>query len=402
MASRRTNGRPGQETDDPLAEQVIRHFPHGIVVVDRRGAVVSANAEARVLLDGRPDGDLRTSTCCELLGCGQEGPLADLCITEVAMEYGGRLPEMRLDLPSGRSTVWVTAARLGSHDRVVLEVRRGDPQDRRRRTEPHWSGPAELRIFALGRTRLESREGPMGGAWLEQRAGQLLKLLVCERGRAVPAEAIAATLWPRGGRRGVGSVRQGVHELRSRLEPDRPSRAPSSFVVSRQGGYALDKSRVRIDADEFERRVEAGLGAHSAGDHATAEKELREGLELYEGDLFAEDPYADWAAMERDRLRDLAVRALRVSGERALREGKLAVAALHFHRLTEIEPYDLATHRRLIELCLREGRRGEAHRRYTALRVKMMRDFGESLDFEFTDLAAPASDQLRLDLRGRR
>lgn len=397
MASPPTHGRPRQETDDPLATQVVRHFPHGLLVVDRDGAVVAANAEARILLGRQPDGDLGEATCCELFGCGREGLLADLCITEIAMECGEQLPEMRVDLPGERSAVWITAARLGSHDRVVLEVRRGDPRDRRRRTEPHWSGSAELRIAALGRTRVESREGPIGGAWLEQRAGQLLKFLVCERHRAVPGDAIAAALWPRAGRRGIGSVRQSVHELRSRLEPARPPRAPSSFVVSRQGGYAFDRTRVRIDVDEFERHIEAGLAADSAGDHAFALKELREGLALYEGDLFAEDPYADWAALERDRVRDLAVSALRVSGERSLREGQLGVAALHFRRLAEIEPHDAATHRRLIEICLSEGRHSEAHRRYTALRARMMRDFGESLDFELRDLAHPQWAQARLD-----
>jgi DNA-binding SARP family transcriptional activator len=396
MASRATQGRAEQETDGPLATQVIRHFPHGILVVDLDGTVLAANRKACSALDEGRGCDLRGMTCCELLGCGSDGPLAGLCITEVATEYGKQLPEMRLDLPSGRSAVWVTAARLGSESQVVLEVRRGDRQDRRQRTVPHWTGGSQLRIAALGRTRLESKEGPMGGAWLEQRAGQILKLLVCERHRVVPAEAIAAILWPRAGRRGVASVRQSVHELRARLEPNRPKRAPSSFVVSRQGGYALDRSRVHIDVDDFERQVAAGLRAFSAGDQASAAKQLRAALQLYEGDLFAEDPYAEWAMEERDRLRDLVVRALRVLGELALHQGKLAPAALYFRRLTEIEPYDLTTQRRLIEVWIREGRHSEAERRYTALRMKMMRDFGRNIDFEFAELLQPESDQLPL------
>ena len=76
-------------------------------------------------------------------------------------------------------------------------------------------------------------------------------------------------------------------------------------------------------------------------------------------------------------------------------EGKLAVAALHFRSLTDMDPYDLGGQRRLIELCLREGRRSEAQRRYAALRVKMMREFGEALDFDFTDLLQPGA-QLRM------
>jgi DNA-binding SARP family transcriptional activator len=398
MASRQTPRRPGQEADGHLASEVFRLFPHGILVLDDNGCVVAANGEAGGLLDpgSGPEADLSGRSCCELLGCGGEGPLAESCLTEVAMEYGERLPEMRLDLPSGLGAAWVTAARLGAHPQVVLEVRPGDLHDRRRRTEPHWTGAPELRISALGRTRVESKEGSIGGAWLEQRPGQILKLLVCERHRVVPAEAIAEAIWPGAGPRSIANLRQCIHELRDRLEPDRPRRTPSSFVVLRQGGYVLDRRRIRIDADDFERHVEEGLKRFSDGDAVSAVRALRKATELYEGDLFAEDPYAEWASMERDRLRDLAVRALRVLGEEALSAGKLAVAAMHLRKLADLEPYDVAIQRRLIEVFVREGRRSEAHRRYTALQMRMQRDFGEELDFHFGELTHPSSGQLRL------
>jgi DNA-binding SARP family transcriptional activator len=383
----------------PLAQKLFRLFPYGIVVLDGRGGILAANAEAREVLIGQPDEEGVPLTCCGLLGCGaDEGPLAGACIATLVMKGEGRLPEMRLDLPAGRGTAWVTAARLGDEgSQFVLQVRHGDPNDRRRRTEPHWRGSAELHIRALGRTRIESREGPIGGAWLEQRPGQVLKLLVCERHRVVPAEAIAAAIWPEAGPSALGNVRHFVHELRDRLEPGRPKRAPSSFVVSRQGGYTLDRSRVRVDADEFERCMRSGLDGFAGGEVAAATEVLGAGLALYEGDLFAEDPYAVWAIPERDRLRDLAGRGLRVLAELEVRSGDLAAAALHVRRLAELEPYDTAIQRRLIELCLRQGRRSEAYRRYSALRMRMLHDFGEELDFEFTDLAREEPLQLTLE-----
>ena len=371
-----------------LAREVFRLFPYGILVVDRRGAVLAANTEAREMLIDQPDEEGIPLTCCGLLGCGAEkGPLADACIAELAALNGSRLPEMRVDLPGSRGAVWVTAARLDEEGtQIVLQVRPGDTRDRRRRTQPHWRGTAELRIGALGRTRVESREGPIGGAWLEQRPGQILKLLVCERHRVVPAEAIAGAIWPEAGPSALGSVRHFVHQLRDRLEPGRPKRAPSSFVVSRQGGYTLDRARVRIDADDFERQVRAGLEAFAGGDTAGAVDGLRAGLALYEGDLFAEDPYVVWAIPERDRLRDLAGRALRVLAEIELSAGDLAAADVYVRRLAELEPYDTTIQRRLIEVCLRQGRRSEAYRRYSALRMRMLHDFGEELDFQFTEV----------------
>src|SRR3712207_4915109 len=136
-------------------------------------------------------------TCCELFGCRRPGsPLAGGCLTELALESEGPLPEIRLDLgdESPTGAVWVTAAALrGDWTRVVVHLRAGDPHDRRRRTAPHWTADAQLHIVALGRTRVYSNEGALGGAWLNHRPGQLLKYLICQRHRPgiVHAEEIA-------------------------------------------------------------------------------------------------------------------------------------------------------------------------------------------------------------------
>jgi DNA-binding SARP family transcriptional activator len=212
----------------------------------------------------------------------------------------------------------------------------------------------------------------------------------------VTVEEIAAAIWPHAGPRGLNSVRHFVHELRDRLEPDRPKRVPSSFVVARGGGYELDRARVRIDADEFEQAVKSGTAAFTRGETANAAAHLERGLALYGGDLFAEDPYEEWAADERGRLRDLAVRGLRMLAELRLRAGDLESSHEQLQRLVELEPYDVKMQRELIRICLRLERRSEARRRYTSLRMRLFREFGEELDFDLADLAANGESQLRL------
>ena len=101
--------------------------------------------------------------------------------------------------------------------------------------------------------------------WLGHRPGQLLKYLVCERGRVVPLEELLEVFWPHAGRAGASSVRQAIHTLRDRLEPDRPRGKPSGYVVARAGGYELAPGRVAIDADDFEARARAGLEALQRG-----------------------------------------------------------------------------------------------------------------------------------------
>ena len=52
------------------------------------------------------------------------------------------------------------------------------------RRRPAHGGPPRLRVRALGRTRLETAARPSAGEWLGHRPGQVLKYLICERGRS--------------------------------------------------------------------------------------------------------------------------------------------------------------------------------------------------------------------------
>ena len=387
------SGANGQRTQ--LALGVFEGYPYGILVIGRDGAVLAHNPAAQRLLGeqaGRLDDD-RPRVACDLLCCRCEtSPLANLCLFERAAQSEEPLPEIRIDLPpgSGAPAVWVTAARLApDDDLVVAELRPGQASDRRRRTVPHWTDRPQLRIYTLGRTRVESVEGPIEGRWLENRPGQVLKYLVAERRRMVYADEIAERVWPNGQARRLEGIRYFVHCLRDSLEPNRRPRGASSFVVSRPGGYALDADAVWVDADHFELEVSAGLALVRA-DPGAARERLEQGLALYGGDFLADQPYAEWAFAERDRLRRLAGDALRALVDHKLEAGDLDGAAADLERLAELDPFDIDVHRRLIAVTLRRGRRSDALRRYTALRHRMLSTFGEDLEFTLSDLSAAA------------
>jgi DNA-binding SARP family transcriptional activator len=378
-----------------LALGVFEGYPYGILVVGRDGAVLAHNPAAQRLLgeQARWLDDDRPRVACDLLCCRCEAsPLERLCLFERAAQSEEPLPEIRIDLPpgSGAPAVWVTAARLAPDDHlVVAELRPGQASDRRRRTVPHWTDRPQLRIYTLGRTRVESVEGPIEGRWLENRPGQVLKYLVAERRRMVYADEIAERVWANAQARRLEGIRYFVHSLRDSLEPNRRRRGASSFVVSRPGGYALDADAVWIDADHFEREVRAGLALVGA-DPGAARDRLEQGLALYGGDFLADEPYADWAFSERDRLRRLAGDALRALIDHKLGAGDLDGAAADLERLAELDPFDIDVHRRLIAVTLRRGRRSDALRRYTAFRHRMLSTFGEDLEFTLSDLSAAA------------
>jgi DNA-binding SARP family transcriptional activator len=206
----------------------------------------------------------------------------------------------------------------------------------------------------------------------------------------VPSDVIADNLWPGTGRQGLGNVRYFMHALREKLEPHRARGARSSFIVTVQGGYALDRRHVRIDADDFDEAISQGLEAAARADDDFAIERLRDALALYRGDFLADEPYADWALSERDRLHNLAGRALRALTKIMLSRHDLDAAAEYLEQLAELEPLDAEAHRDLLAVWLAQGRRTEAARRYAIYRTRMLREFGEEPEFQLQDLRPAA------------
>ena len=100
----------------------------------------------------------------------------------------------------------------------------------------------------------------------------------------------------------------------------------------------------------------------------------------------AELPYEVWTLVERERLRDLALRALRALGRLLESRGDVDQAAGYLQQAAKMQPFDTDLERELMALAVRSGRRSVAIRRYAALRIRMLRQFGEEPDFDLSDL----------------
>jgi DNA-binding SARP family transcriptional activator len=374
-----------------LVPALIENLPFGLMATVDGGEVVFTNAAADAIVGRRLTG--KQIRCCDLFGCRQPGtPLEHECITQLALRRDEELPEIRVDLPHSTMAAWVTASRVNDTPYALVHLRPGMQADRRRRTEPHWISGPRLRIRCLGPLAVESEAGELSGEWTQQRAGQVLGYLLCERDRPANPDELAETLWPASDRAGLGTVRYFVHVLRDQLEPRRQRRRPSTFVQFRTGGYVLNRLAIHIDADEFESNVKAGLSAalrHSDN----AEASLAKALQLYRGEFLANYPYADWARGERDRLHALATRGLteliRIRETRGDFDGVRALRA----RLAEMEPLDDGVHRELIIDDLRDQRNSQAIRRYESLSLRLERELGRRPEFELKELARAASTQ---------
>jgi DNA-binding SARP family transcriptional activator len=358
---------------DVAWEAAFEALPDAVLVFDGDGWLLAANGAARVIMPLPLRRVVRGARCCELFTCAEAG-----CVSALAL--GGENTQRQIQLADGASA-WASTVATAAGQVVVTLVRFAGPAGLR-----SDELPPRLIVRALGRTSIEVGGEAATEEWLGHRPGQLLKYLVCERGRVVPLEELLEVFWPNAGRAGASSVRQAIHTLRDRLEPDRPRGKPSGYVVARGGGYELAPGRVAIDADDFEARARAGLRELQSGATERAEETLAAAARAYGGNFLADEPYAEWALAERERLRDLAAQVLRGLAELRRDAGDEDAAAEHLQSLAELEPLDLEAQRELIGLMLRRGRHSEALRRYELLRLRYKRTFGSEPPFHLAQL----------------
>ncbi len=202
-----------------------------------------------------------------------------------------------------------------------------------------------MRVGILGaaEARLDGASVDLGTR--KQRA--LLAALALHRGRPVSPDALVDLLWGDAPPAAVTATLQGyVAGLRRALEPDRPARAPSQVLVTREGGYALLLADGALDADAFEAtvtRAHAVLGPvtlprASLTEAAALLDELDEALGRWRGTPYAELEDALPARAERARLEELRAIALEDRAVAGLALGRHATVAAELEVLTAAYP----------------------------------------------------------------
>ena len=187
-----------------------------------------------------------------------------------------------------------------------------------------------------------------------KKARALLAHLALPLGRAHPREKLATLLW------GDMPDAQSRGNLRQALSRIQKAFAGANVPAIRFEGdtIALDPSTVEVDVAAFERLLADGRpGA------------LEQAVERYRGDLLEglalrEHAFDEWLNSERERLHELATKALgRLLAHQSTTEADEQTLRTA-RRLLELDPLEEAAHRLVMRLHWRHGRRAAALRQY--------------------------------------
>jgi DNA-binding SARP family transcriptional activator len=235
---------------------------------------------------------------------------------------------------------------------------------------PEPDAPVEIRSLGGFELRMEGRTVP-SRAWRSRKSRDLLKMLLCRRGRPTVREELAQRLWPDEQAATLGprlSVTASL--LRGVLQAGRPTEA--ELLGADRGHLWLWIDRLVVDVEEFLAEASRGLLAVEEG---TALGHLEVAERLYAGDFLEDEPYADWAVALREEARTTYVSVARRLAEIATGRGDHERAIQYLFRILERDPYDEAAHLSLVTVLEAARRHGEARRAFRAY-VRRMEELG--------------------------
>jgi DNA-binding SARP family transcriptional activator len=237
------------------------------------------------------------------------------------------------------------------------------------------SDTATVHISLLGGLTIEARGGrAIALAGRKDRA--LLGYLAASAGTACSRERLAALLWGDSGEpQARDSLKQALLRLRRALAP-----ASETLLVATRQSIALDAAGMTVDVTAFEQALrEGGVVA------------LERALVLYQGELLEglhvpQGGFEDWLAVERQRLRGLAIEGATALMAQAMEERRWDRAHAAARRLLSLEPLHEGACRTLMQVHSARGERAQALKLFEGLRDRLRRELAVAPEAETLDL----------------
>ena len=283
-----------------------------------------------------------------------------------------RLQAVELLAQIGGPRARTTLARVAGGDAALPSVRRAEEERTRAPLEP-------LGITALGlfRIRVGEQDVPEN-RWRSGRARRLFQLLLVNRFRWMAGDTVIESLWPETDpERARGNLWQSVYHLRKTLEPGLKELRASRYIRVHEGRYRLEPGEgYSFDVTEFEGSIRKAERLSAGGRARAAEPLYTRALDLYQGEFLAESPYEEFAASERERLRDLLIRATAHLAEFYSSTRRFAECIPICRRALREDPFNEDLHYHLIRSQAMLGHRREALVGYQEFEERISKELG--------------------------
>ena len=263
------------------------------------------------------------------------------------------------------------------------------PDDTRREPTPP---PINATLFGKTRLSVGDRDLPPS-VWPRRSARMLLLLLLATPGHSLPRDMVLDRLWPEAdAETAQNRFHIAVHSLRRVLEPDLKTRESSAYLSLTASTVAIPSSPgAVVDVDRFESLI---AQARSTNGSAT-DQLLGEALDLYRGDLLADEAYVDWPVVRRESLRITHRKVLLDQCASSRESGQPLRYLESLQALLQTEPADEEVHRSLIAGLIAGGRLDAARKQFELCRAALHEQFELEPSAEtralFEKLSVPAA-----------
>ena len=235
---------------------------------------------------------------------------------------------------------------------------------------------AELSVQTLGffETRLNGRVIP-DSQWKRDIAAQLFQFFITIRNqRALHKEQIIYQVWGNIGKdAGARNFKTALHNILKAIEPDKPSRSPSEFIIRQGLTYRLNTEKIWMDIDALDELIV--LGNQTLNEDSTnALQAYQQAVELYQGVFLPNRIYDDWAAEERERIQVLILGAMMNLAKLRLSDNPTEAIRLAKKALSVDNTWEEA-YRIQMEAYMNTGNRPLAVKAYRQCKDILMKEF---------------------------
>ncbi len=241
--------------------------------------------------------------------------------------------------------------------------------------DPEIVGTQPLRIFTLGHFGLAvGGRGLDVDSWKRKQAVVVLKCLVNQLGRPVHRDRLIDWLWPDAdAERGWQRLKVTVSFLRASL---RTGAVASEIIETVGESYILRPDAVWVDSQAFTELIATGWRILKSGNRMEAKSRFMEAQSLYRGDYLEAEPYEDWCAEERERLREVYLDMLSGLAKCHAEDGQFLEASQVCRTALLSDPCRESFLRALLENLVTLGRPDWAEKHFRSWRHTLDEEYG--------------------------